>query len=60
MTYEELKNEISDRSITQLPGLLQHIVRNCAIKPVFVDKEAMLRFCGTAWSSIRDEPNKKP
>lgn len=49
MDYEELKRELSDRSITQLPGLLLHITRLCAIKPVFKDKEAMLRFVNKAW-----------
>lgn len=49
MTYEELTREIADRPITQLPGLLQRITRLCAIKPVFKDKAAMLRFVGKAW-----------
>lgn len=49
MSYEDLKREISERSITQLPGLLQHVVRLCSIKPVFNGKEAMLRFAGKAW-----------
>lgn len=47
--YEDFKREISNRSITQLPGLLQHITRICSIKPVFKDKEALLRFVGDAW-----------
>lgn len=49
MNYEELKQEISSRSITQLPGLLQHVVGLCSIKPVFKDKAAMMRFVDTAW-----------
>lgn len=44
MTYEELSRELSNRPITQLPGLLQRIVRLCSIKPVFKDKAALLRF----------------
>lgn len=65
MTYEELKREISGRSITQLPGLLQHVVRLCAVKPVFKDKEALLRFASRAYdagpvgeSELRNEPPK--
>lgn len=49
MNYEELKREISERSITQLPGLLQHVARLCGIKPVFKDREAMLAFVGRAY-----------
>lgn len=49
MSYEELKREISERSITQLPGLLQHVARLCGIKPVFKDKESMLSFVGRAY-----------
>ena len=49
MDYEELKRELSSRSISQLPGLLQHIARLCSIKPVFKNKEAMLGFAGRAW-----------
>lgn len=49
MSYEELKREISDRSISQLPGLLQHVARLCGIKPVFKDKESFLSFVGRAY-----------
>jgi restriction alleviation protein Lar len=47
--YEQLTREISSRSISQLPGLLQCVVRMCSIQPVFKDKEAMLRFVDRAW-----------
>lgn len=62
MSYEELKREISERSITQLPGLLQHITRLCSIKPVFKDKAAAMRFVETAWdmeAEMRSAPNGK-
>lgn len=49
MTYEELSREICSRPITQLPGLLQSLVRTCSTKPVFTDKAAMLRFVDRAW-----------
>lgn len=49
MNYEEICLEIRDRPITQLPGLLQRVVRLCAIQPVFKDKAAMLKFVDKAW-----------
>lgn len=49
MTYEELTREIATRSITQLPGILQRVVRLCSIQPVFKDKEAMLNFVSKSW-----------
>lgn len=59
MTYEELKAELSERSISQLPALLQHIAKLCGSKPVFKDREAMLRFVGRAWDSAL-VPEREP
>jgi hypothetical protein len=67
MSYEELKRELSERSISQLPGLLQHVVRLCAIKPVFTNKGALLNFVDRAWdmggvgiTELRTEPVFEP
>lgn len=67
MNYEELKREISSRSISQLPGLLQHVTRLCSIKPVFKDKESAMRFVERAWdmggvgeAELRKEPPFEP
>jgi len=67
MTYDELSREISSRPITQLPGLLQRMIRLCSIKPVFKDKVAMLRFVEQAWemggvgeAELRDKPSSSP
>lgn len=49
MSYEELKREISERSVTQLPGLLQHVARLCGIRQVFISKDAMQNFVGRAY-----------
>lgn len=58
LSYDDLKLEISERSISQLPGLVAHIIRLCAVKPVFVDKEAMLRFVAKAWDQAETAPKR--
>lgn len=49
MTYEELKQELGARGISQLPGLLMCISRHCAIKSVFNSREDFLSYAGRAY-----------
>lgn len=51
LSYTELKQAITDAPDTYLPALVQHIIKTCAMKPIYVDKEAMLGFVNIAWDS---------